>query len=109
MADRPGCVARQAMTAALSNMIAANKKGAPGRCQAAFGPMKCAKLYVKSAGPIKPVKPLMLAMAPWSWPCSELLTRRVISAWVAGPARPPKGHDGNAQAKDPSLRRNAVD
>jgi hypothetical protein len=36
MADRPGCVARQAMAAALSNMSEANKKGAPGRYQAAL-------------------------------------------------------------------------
>ena len=64
MADRPGCVVRQAMTAALSIMSEANKKGAPGRCHEALGPMKCAKLCVKSAGPIRPVKPLMLAMAP---------------------------------------------
>ena len=64
MADRPGCVARQAMTAALSIMSEASRNGAPGRCQAALGPMKCAKLCVKSAGPIRPVKPLMLAMAP---------------------------------------------
>ena len=64
MADRPGCVARQAMAAALSIMSEANRNGAPGRCHAALGPIKCAKLCVKSAGPIRPVKPLMLAMAP---------------------------------------------
>ena len=64
IADRPGCVAHQAMAAALSIMSEANKKGAPGRFQAALGPIKCAKLCVKSAGPIRPVKPLMLAMAP---------------------------------------------
>ncbi len=50
--------------------------------------MKLANVSVKSPGPIRPVIPIMLLFAPWSCPCSDGPTRRVIKPCAAGPKSP---------------------
>ena len=53
--------------------------------------------------------PVRLAIAPWSCPCSEALTWRVISACVEGSANPQKAMIGIPKAVNHSIWREAID
>ena len=59
-----GRVTLHASIRAIASSSAANRNGAPGKCQLRRGPMKLAKVSVKSAGPIKPEMPRKLPFAP---------------------------------------------
>src|SRR3989449_9787282 len=71
-----------------SMRTAATKNGIPGGVAGAFGPMNQAKTSVNRIGPITPVRPAMLALAPCNCPCSDGRTRRVMRLCNAGWTKP---------------------
>src|SRR2546426_8515881 len=81
-------VIRTARATEPSMRTAATKNGIPGSVAGAFGLMNQAKTSVNRIGPITPVRPAMLALAPCNWPCSDGRTRRVMRLCNAGWTKP---------------------
>src|SRR5437870_7118450 len=81
-------VIRTATATDPSMRTAATKNGRPGRVAGAFGPMNQAKTSVNRIGPITPVRPAMLALAPCNCPCSDGRSRRVMLLCNAGWTKP---------------------
>src|SRR5437870_2438837 len=81
-------VIRTARATDPSIRTAATKNGIPGRVAGAFGLMNQAKTSVNRIGPMTPVSPAMLALAPCNCPCSDGRTRRVMRLCNAGWTKP---------------------
>src|SRR2546426_5915918 len=81
-------VIRTARATEPSIRTAATKNGIPGRVAGAFGLMNQAKTSVNRIGPMTPVSPAMLALAPCNCPCSDGRTRRVMRLCNAGCTNP---------------------
>ena len=84
--DKPAVerVARRAITRATAMNAAARKNGAPGTKGQPLPPRKIAKVCVKMAGPMTPLIPMMLPLAPCSSPCRVGSTRCDMSPCMAG-------------------------
>src|SRR2546427_5317608 len=81
-------VIRTARATEPSMRTAATKNGMPGRVAGALGLMNQAKTSVNRIGPMTPVRPAMLALAPCNCPCSDGRTRRVMRLCNAGWTKP---------------------
>src|SRR6059036_2906199 len=81
-------VIRTARATDPSIRTAATKNGIPGRVAGAFGLMNQAKTSVNRIGPMTPVRPAMLALAPCNCPCSDGRTPRVMRLCNAGWTNP---------------------
>src|SRR3989442_2617167 len=72
-------VTRNATASDPSIRTAATKNGIPGIVAGALALMNQAKTSVNRIGPMTPVRPAMLALAPCNCPCSDGRRRRVRS------------------------------
>ena len=94
-------VVRQAMIMAAMTSADDIKNGAPGKvCQLAAGPLiDAANSWVNRVGPIKLARPVRLASAPCSRPCSVGDTNPVMTACKEGVAMPHNAMMGIANQK----------
>src|SRR2546426_5300305 len=81
-------VIRTARATEPSIRTAATKNGIPGIVAGALALMNQAKTRVNRIGPMTPVRPAMLALAPCNCPCSDGRTRRVMRLCNAGWTKP---------------------